>query len=250
MDVGTGTNHILDFKIPCGADGKSVNILGSYDTADALKAAVPVGNAGDGYLVEGNLYVWSATENAWIDVGEIKGPKGDKGDQGEAGPAGPQKISAAYLVTYNDGTNPNGIEVAADQRLPITRKELDLDSICDLDANANTFQFSKIGYYKVTFVANAYANTDDVDTDIVSVGLRLVGTDNIYIGDSAWSHDIETTKVVAQGIISVDNIVNPYEFVNLSKNSIYLSSPNLTNLNTKSYFATTLLSVTIEYLGI
>ena len=85
-----------------GNDGTSVTILGSFDTEDALNSAHPTGNIGDSYLVGGYLYVWSATENKWVNVGSIQGPKGEKGDKGDPGekgadgadgaqgPAGPQ----------------------------------------------------------------------------------------------------------------------------------------------------------------
>lgn len=73
-----------------GADGTGVTILGSFDTEAALNAAHPAGNVGDSYLVSGYLYVWSATELKWTNVGNIQGPKGDKGEKGETGSQGPQ----------------------------------------------------------------------------------------------------------------------------------------------------------------
>ena len=71
-----------------GADGTGVTILGSYDTVEQLKAAHPTGNPGDSYLVGGYLYVWSAADNDWINVGQIQGPQGDTGPQGPQGPTG------------------------------------------------------------------------------------------------------------------------------------------------------------------
>ena len=82
-----------------GDPGTSINILGSYTTYDELIAAHPTGNTGDGYLIDGELYVWSATDSAWNNVGNIRGPKGDQGEQGiqgiqgvqgDVGPQGPQ----------------------------------------------------------------------------------------------------------------------------------------------------------------
>lgn len=95
---GTTTAAVWDITIPRGAEGKQgpqgptgpkgeagkdgtgVTIKGSYDSEEALKAAHPTGTAGDAYLINGNLYVWSDTTSDWNNVGEIKGPKGDKGD--------------------------------------------------------------------------------------------------------------------------------------------------------------------------
>ena len=91
-----------------GNDGTSVTIKGSFETEEDLFNVVEKVN-GDGYIIAGNLHVWSG-EN-WINVGRIQGPegpqgqsgpqgpqgetgekgdKGDKGDQGEKGETGPQ----------------------------------------------------------------------------------------------------------------------------------------------------------------
>ena len=71
-----------------GADGTGVTILGSFATKEDLVASHPTGEIGESYLVNGHLYVWSATENDWSDVGNIQGPQGPKGDPGEVGPQG------------------------------------------------------------------------------------------------------------------------------------------------------------------
>ena len=71
-----------------GTDGTSVRILGSFNTLDELKNAHPIGNMGDSYLVDTDLYVWSPENNDWKNVGVIKGPKGDKGETGTMGPKG------------------------------------------------------------------------------------------------------------------------------------------------------------------
>lgn len=95
---------------PKGEDGTGISILGSYDTEEELNTAHPNGNVGESYLVGGCLFVWSGTENRWVNVGNIQGPqgdvgpvgpqgekgeKGDKGDTGDAGPQGPAGVSGA-----------------------------------------------------------------------------------------------------------------------------------------------------------
>lgn len=89
-----------------GADGTGVTILGSYDTLEELKAEHPTGNIGDSYLVEGDLYVWSATTNDWKNVGNIKGEKGDKGETGPQGPQGPQGPKGDTGEKGADGKTP------------------------------------------------------------------------------------------------------------------------------------------------
>lgn len=76
---------------PEGQPGKSINILGHYDTMALLAAAHPTGALGDGYLVgtgttPRDLAIWSTEEGGkWINVGLIQGPRGI---QGEPGPIG------------------------------------------------------------------------------------------------------------------------------------------------------------------
>lgn len=62
-----------------GSDGTSITILGSYDTLADLQAAHPTGEVGDGYIVGTHLYIWSADNSSWIDVGQIKGDDGQDG---------------------------------------------------------------------------------------------------------------------------------------------------------------------------
>jgi hypothetical protein len=45
-----------------------------------LQTAHPTGNAGDGYLVDGDLYVWDAIGEEWDNVGNIQGPTGPQGN--------------------------------------------------------------------------------------------------------------------------------------------------------------------------
>lgn len=67
-----------------GADGTGVTILGSYDSLSDLQEAHPTGNDGDAYMVDGDLYVWSSTDSAWKNVGQIQGPQGPQGVPGAA----------------------------------------------------------------------------------------------------------------------------------------------------------------------
>ena len=59
-----------------GKDGKSFNILGSYDTEQELIDAHSTGQVGDAYIVAGFLYVWDEVNNEWHNSGQIKGDPG------------------------------------------------------------------------------------------------------------------------------------------------------------------------------
>jgi hypothetical protein len=89
-----------------GADGSSVRILGSYATEAALIAARPSGTLGDGYLVVGDLYVW--TGSAWTNVGSIKGPTGSTGPTGTAGAVGATGPTGGTGATGANGSSIQG----------------------------------------------------------------------------------------------------------------------------------------------
>lgn len=269
-----------------GEDGSSVNILGSYDTYQALIAEHPQGAVNDAYLVDGDLYVWSANSGTWVDVGNIKGPtgatgpqgeqgiqgiqglqgpqgavgpqgpqgvKGDTGDQGPQGLPGPDLIKTAYLVTFNNGTSADGVPVTSNDRLPIDRAELNTQNLVTLNSNDELIKFNQIGYYKVTVIISARSQPIDTDfdktKDFLSIGFRLVGTDNIYIGASKWVYSEGYTQLVAQGIVSVESTANEYELVNLGPQTMYLNTPDINDVQSSSYFTNSLVNIVIEFLG-
>ena len=73
---------------PTGPAGTSITIKGSYDTIGELEAAHPTGTLGDGYIVEGDLIIWTGSE--WENVGHVRGPEGERGPKGDVGPEGPK----------------------------------------------------------------------------------------------------------------------------------------------------------------
>lgn len=84
-----------------GATGTATTIKGSYNTYHELINAHPTGNDGDSYLVNGSLYVWF--DNAWENVGNIKGDKGDTGDTGPQGVKGDTGNTGATGATGSTG---------------------------------------------------------------------------------------------------------------------------------------------------
>ena len=105
-------NIVLALK---GSDGTSVNILGSYNSVEELKAAHPTGNVGDAYIVQGNMYVWCIDDNDWQNVGNIQGPQGEQGIQGERGiqgETGKDGTSYYFYVRYSINSNGNPMTVA------------------------------------------------------------------------------------------------------------------------------------------
>ena len=130
MLIITYTNGInKEVGIIKGADGTSINIIDSLDSTDGLPSTGQ--NKGDGYLINGHLWVYTGNEaeeaiNGFIDagniqgpsgrgiltlaidenykliitysdnttgnLGNIRGPQGEKGDKGDTGETGPQGL--------------------------------------------------------------------------------------------------------------------------------------------------------------
>lgn len=168
----------------------------------------------------------------------------------QPGKEGP--IKSAYLVTFNDETHPNGIEVNPNNNIPLERLELDVSNIILLDSTNNLIKFNIPGYYKITFIVNAYpeVHTTDFDPtkDIVTIGFRETGTDHIYVEISSFIYNGEAGLITSTGIISVVDTEVTYELANIGNYPIYLDSPLQDNIKTKSYFANPLVVLTIDYL--
>lgn len=79
---GDATNAVWDYTFSLapgekGEDGTGVNILGEKPTEGDLPST---GNPGDAWLISGDLWVWDAENNTWINVGNIQGPQGEDGN--------------------------------------------------------------------------------------------------------------------------------------------------------------------------
>lgn len=91
---------------PMGPAGAGLSILGELPNAGSLPGT---GNAGDAYLINGDLYVWNGSN--WSNVGNIQGPIGPEGPQGlqglqgDTGPAGAPGTdgASAYQVAVAGG---------------------------------------------------------------------------------------------------------------------------------------------------
>lgn len=85
--VGARLANVRGPQGPKGETGAALAIKGSFPSLEELQEQHPAGTLGDAYMVGSRLYTWSGS--AWVDCGDIKGPKGDQGIQGERGPTGP-----------------------------------------------------------------------------------------------------------------------------------------------------------------
>lgn len=74
---------------PKGDQGAGIKPLGTKATEADLPAT---GTEGDGWIIGTDLWVWSVTDNDWINVGGFVGPTGPAGPTGPTGPTGSQGI--------------------------------------------------------------------------------------------------------------------------------------------------------------
>lgn len=80
---------------PKGDAGTGLDILGTYTSVEALRAAVTQPKQGNMYNVGEtapyNVYMWDTTNGGeWLNQGQLQGAKGEQGPQGIQGPIGPQ----------------------------------------------------------------------------------------------------------------------------------------------------------------
>ncbi|MDU7339050.1 MAG: hypothetical protein E7L17_13155 [Clostridium sp.] len=90
--------------------GLAYVVLGHYNTLSALQTAHPTGQPGDAYFVGTtipyNVYQWDIPTSAWINVGQIQGPKGDSGLNGADGENGAAAtITVGTVSTGAAGTS-------------------------------------------------------------------------------------------------------------------------------------------------
>lgn len=136
-----------------GADGTSVKILGSYNTVAELNAAHPTGNAiGDGYIVEGNLYVWDGAK--FKNCGAIKGDKGDPGTQG----IGVKQVQILYFVHNSKTSAPSTTATGWTTSIPSYQTDKYLWQVNKITYTNNTTAFTTPVYIS-SWEANHKAET-------------------------------------------------------------------------------------------
>ena len=243
---GTDQNAILNFVIPQGPKGVEGPIG-------------PMGPKGDNGIGD-TIFVRSTTTGESGTEAKVIDNKVDNTHildfvipKGPIGPAGPTLLRSAYLVTFNADKSDTGVPVESEARLPINRLELDVSNLLELDEKEGLIKFNVTGYYRIYFTVSAYPSVNDVEfdptKDIVSVGFKETDTDNVYLGVGEWVYNAEPVELSACGIISVVDTAVTYELSNLGKYKIFLQTPDLANLSSKSYFSNSLVTLVIDYLG-
>lgn len=119
--VGARLANVRGPQGPKGETGAALAIKGSFPSLEELQEQHPAGTLGDAYMVGSRLYSWSGS--AWVDCGDIKGPKGDQGTQGERGPTGPAGTTTWAGIT----DKPTLGALSAKDKITIADFEGDID---------------------------------------------------------------------------------------------------------------------------
>lgn len=106
-----------------GETGAGFQLLGVYDSEESLKTAHPSGEDGDAYAVgseaDNTIYIWSADESTWKNVGKLQepqgipGPEGPQGEQGLQGPQGSPSIINGKVPDKNGEITLTAADVGA-----------------------------------------------------------------------------------------------------------------------------------------
>ncbi len=106
----TGSTGPQGIVGPTGPQGSGVQVLGTYSTVELLESDNPVGNIGDSYIVQNDLYIWSDLNQEWYDAGPFVGPTGATGVAGVTGATGSAGNTGPTGPTGPEGgpTGPTG----------------------------------------------------------------------------------------------------------------------------------------------
>lgn len=96
-------NTTTQYTVYNGSDGRGLEILGYYDTFDALTSAVPSPVPGDAYGVGTeapyDIFIWDGANNVWRNNGDLTGVQGDPGKSSE------MRVSGGYIQWRLEGGN-------------------------------------------------------------------------------------------------------------------------------------------------
>lgn len=174
-----------------GDDGASISLKGAVTSpADLTSIAVKV--EGDLYVAQsdGNGYVWDGS--AWVDVGQIRGPKGDTGAQGPAGPA-PAGTGAVVVSNGVVGT-PVGYGTA---NVANTLVQRDASGNFSAGTITGTFSGNVTGGVTGNVTGNASTASKLATAQTINVSGDVTGTAQSFDGSAA----ITIPTAISAGVI-------------------------------------------------
>lgn len=185
--------EITFLRTDTGKDGTSIDILGSYDTIEALKAAHPTGEAGNSYIIDGDLYVWSIDDSDWIDVGNIQGPEGKPGENAKTIVL--TANAQIFKVDKENVVSPAAITVTAHT----------------LNTSANSWTYSTNGGQ--TFLDTVPTGVSRSGNIVTITGEKLVSNSLVIKASDGIYSDTLTVYKVFDGVNGTDGTNAPIAFL-------------------------------------
>lgn len=180
---------------PEGPEGSGLEILDVYPTLSDLQTAHPTGTPGDAYQVGSGssftLYIWSASQNAWVNAGTLSSPS-----PSSASPSMNGTASAGSSMLYSRG----------DHVHPSDTNKLDkstTNGVYAVENGSQTMLTATVNPQQGALVkwdTNGTLNANAVDTDT----LRAQGS--ITADTGTFQTSITTGNITASGNISADTI--------------------------------------------
>lgn len=180
---------------PEGPEGSGLEILDVYPTLADLQTAHPTGSPGDAYQVGSGssftLYIWSASQNAWVNAGTLSSPS-----PSSASPSMNGTASAGSSMLYSRGDHVHPSDTGKlDKSSTNGVYAVENGSQTMLNATVNPQQGAL-----VKWDTNGTLNANAVDTDTA----RIQG--NISADTGTFQTSITTGNITASGDISADTI--------------------------------------------
>ena len=167
-----------------GDTGSGLEILDTYATLADLQTAHPSGNAGDMYLVGVSpsfvLYLWSTSQNAWVEGGALSSP------------------SPSITTPLMDGEASTGIEFAYSRGDHVHPTDTSRASASDLTALQTTVS-NKADSSTVTSLANRVSTAEGNITSLQT------GKQDLLINESNIK-SINGTSLLGMGTLSIEAI--------------------------------------------
>lgn len=180
---------------PEGPEGSGLEILDVYPTLADLQTAHPTGSPGDAYQVGSGssfiLYIWSASQNAWVNAGTLSSPSPSSALPSMNGTA---SAGSSMLYSRGDHVHPSDTN-KLDKSTTNGVYAVENGSQTMLSATVNPQQGAL-----VKWDTNGTLNANAVDTDTA----RVQG--NISADTGTFQTSITTGNITASGDISADTI--------------------------------------------
>lgn len=180
---------------PEGPEGSGLEILDVYPTLSDLQTAHPTGTPGDAYQVGSGssfiLYIWSASQNAWVNAGTLSPPS-----PSSASPSMNGTASAGSSMLYSRG----------DHVHPSDTNKLDkstTNGVYAVENGSQTMLTATVNPQQGALVkwdTNGTLNANAVDTDTA----RVQG--NISADTGVFQTSVTTDDLTVSGNISADTI--------------------------------------------